>query len=78
MENRTALVTGGSTGIGRAICESFLDRGYQVVNLSRRGLEIDNDRLHNLSVDLTDVEATKAAATKAAAEFNITTLVLGR
>ena len=28
--NKLALVTGGSRGIGRAICQRFLDDGYQV------------------------------------------------
>lgn len=75
MEHKTALVTGGSTGIGRAICEYFLAHDYQVVNLSRRELEIDDDRLHNIAVDLSDVAATKAAAAQAAENFQITTLV---
>lgn len=75
MDNKTALVTGGSTGIGKAICEYFLNDGYQVINLSRRALEIDNDRLHNISVDLADIEATKAAAAQAAESFKITTIV---
>jgi len=75
MTNNTALVTGGSTGIGRAICERFLDQGYRVVNLARRALAIDHDRLHNIAVDLADVAATREAAQQAAAQFNITTLV---
>jgi len=75
MTNKTALVTGGSTGIGRAICECFLEQGYQVVNLARRALELDHDQLHNISVDLSDVESTRSAAQEAAEKFNISTLV---
>ena len=31
---RTAIVTGGSTGIGHTICEQLLAAGYTVVNIS--------------------------------------------
>ncbi|MBT6586751.1 MAG: SDR family NAD(P)-dependent oxidoreductase, partial [Gammaproteobacteria bacterium] len=36
MRERTALVTGGSTGIGESICKHFLEAGYTVLNLARR------------------------------------------
>jgi len=75
MEHRTAVVTGGSTGIGRAICEHFLAHDYHVINLSRRSLSLKDKRLHNIAVDLADIDATQAAATRAAGEFQITTLV---
>ena len=34
-ENRTAIVTGASSGIGRAICEQLLQDHWQVVGLAR-------------------------------------------
>ncbi|MCV6620439.1 MAG: SDR family oxidoreductase [Cellvibrionaceae bacterium] len=73
------LVTGGSTGIGASICADFLEQGMQVINLARRPLELENpawqERLHNIAVDLTDREATKAVAEQVAEQFNVTRFV---
>ena len=41
MRERTALVTGGSTGIGESICKHFLNAGYTVLNLARRSAVIE-------------------------------------
>ena len=35
-----AAVTGGSAGIGKAICEDLLARGCEVISLSRRPADI--------------------------------------
>jgi 3-oxoacyl-[acyl-carrier protein] reductase len=55
-----AIVTGGSTGIGAAICTHMLDAGYHVVSLSRR--EPADPRCEHVEVDLLDVTATIEAA----------------
>jgi len=34
--NRTALVTGAAGGIGQAICEVFIEAGYEVIGVDRR------------------------------------------
>lgn len=38
MTQPTALVTGGSSGIGFALCESLLEEGWRVITLSRQSL----------------------------------------
>ena len=49
---RTAVVTGASSGIGWAVCEMLLERGWRVYGLSRRGTGPDG--ITGLSVRLTD------------------------
>jgi NAD(P)-dependent dehydrogenase (short-subunit alcohol dehydrogenase family) len=75
VSEKTALVTGGSAGIGRSICEHLLDDGYTVINLSRRASENSHDRLVDYPVDLADVDATRAAIDELAGEHRITTVV---
>lgn len=69
-----ALVTGGSAGIGLAICQAFLAAGYGVVSLDRQPSPIVHDRLRAVTVDLADEAATAAAAREATRE-PVTTLV---
>ena len=61
MTPKVAAVTGGSAGIGKAICEDLLAQGYEVVSLARRKAEIDHPKLHSLEVDLSDRAATGEA-----------------
>jgi NAD(P)-dependent dehydrogenase (short-subunit alcohol dehydrogenase family) len=72
---RVAVVTGGSAGIGRAICEQLLADGLVVVSLARRACPIEHPKLHSVEVDLLDRAATAAAANEIAARFAVTTVV---
>ena len=72
---RTALVTGSSTGIGKVLCEQLLQQGYQVVAMARRDTGIKHPQLHSVCVDLADRAATAQAAAEVAQRFAITTLV---
>ena len=70
---RVAVVTGGSAGIGLAICQDLLDRGYEVVSLARRACTID--RVHSIEVDLMDRAATATAAAEIVRRFEVSVLV---
>lgn len=72
---KVAAVTGGSAGIGKAICEDLLAKGYEVVSLSRRATEIAHPRLHSIEVDLADRAATAQAAAELVRRFDVTTVV---
>lgn len=72
---RVAAVTGGSAGIGRAICEDLLEGGYEVVSLARRRCDIEHPKLHSIEVDLTDRAATAQAVLELAQAFAVTTVV---
>lgn len=73
--NKVAAVTGGSTGIGKVICEQLLEQGYEVVSLSRRRTEIDHPRLHSVEVDLSDRAATAEAVQAVVRQHEVTTVV---
>jgi 3-oxoacyl-[acyl-carrier protein] reductase len=68
-----AMVTGGSTGIGAAICTQMLNAGYHVVSLSRR--EPADPRCEHMEVDLLDPAATVQAAQEIADRHAITHVV---
>jgi NAD(P)-dependent dehydrogenase (short-subunit alcohol dehydrogenase family) len=74
-EQKVAVVTGGSAGIGKSICQHMLADGYTVLNLSLLPSDDRNDLLVDIPVDLADMEATRSAITKLAARYAITTLV---
>ena len=72
---RHALVTGGSTGIGKSICEHLLDSGYGVINVSWRPSPVEHEHLHNFCADLSDPQQTRDVAKRIAAEHTVTDVV---
>ncbi|MGH7154785.1 MAG: SDR family NAD(P)-dependent oxidoreductase [Acetobacteraceae bacterium] len=71
---KAALVTGGSAGIGRAICCHLLASGYEVVSLDRNPGITSDPRVRTITVDLTDEQATATAAQQATAR-PVTTVI---
>jgi 3-oxoacyl-[acyl-carrier protein] reductase len=70
-----AIVTGGSAGIGKVICEDLLAKGYEVISLARRASEIAHPKMHSVEVDLMDRAATAQAIGDIVARFEVNTVV---
>jgi 3-oxoacyl-[acyl-carrier protein] reductase len=72
----SVLVSGGSRGLGRGICEDLLAAGHQVATFSRGESDFTReaaskhgDRFFYRSIDGTDFAATRAFAREAAQRF---------
>jgi NAD(P)-dependent dehydrogenase (short-subunit alcohol dehydrogenase family) len=61
MNNRIAVVTGTSSGIGAATARLLLERGWTVRGVARRPAAIDHPRYTHASIDLADVRGLAAA-----------------
>jgi 3-oxoacyl-[acyl-carrier protein] reductase len=73
-ESYTALVTGGSRGLGAEICRHLSRAGYRVVSLSRRRAP-EALAVESIEADLLDVAATQAAAAEIARRYAITHVI---
>ena len=54
-----AVITGGTSGIGRATALCLRDAGYDVYELSRREQGVEG--LHHIRCDITDEDQVRAA-----------------
>jgi 3-oxoacyl-[acyl-carrier protein] reductase len=75
MPERVCLVTGGSAGIGEALCRSLLAEEARVINFDIQPPRVEHERLHFHQVDLTDTLATRNAAEAVTNQYAITELV---
>ncbi len=63
----TAIITGASAGIGSATAELFIERGYRVINLSRRPCQVSG--VTNVSCDLANEDRINAVTRELVAEI---------
>lgn len=71
----TAIVTGGSAGIGRAIAQRLLDQGREVVSLDVQPSGLAHRKLRHVHVDLTDAEETRRVAADVARDHAVTAVI---
>jgi 3-oxoacyl-[acyl-carrier protein] reductase len=53
-EQRAILVTGSSRGIGRYLCETWLERGWRVYGCSRGESDLKHPEYHHFSLSVSD------------------------
>lgn len=70
-----AIVTGGSGGIGAAICRAMIADGYEVISVAHEAPDWEHERLRVAVVDLMDPDSTAHVAADLAARFEVTHLV---
>ena len=70
---KTAVVVGGSSGIGYETCLRLSNRGWNVVNISRTPCKVT--KVTNITADVADAKAFDGAIKKAAAKGEISALI---
>ncbi len=71
----TAVLTGGSAGIGAAIRRDLLTAGYQVINLDKDACDQSHPALQTIHIDVSDLDQVHTTAAKIAAKHQVTTLI---
>lgn len=74
MTDNTILITGGGSGIGRALAEAFHKLGNQVIIAGRSSEKLDettgaNPGIKSFNVDMASLESIKSLASQVTAQF---------
>ena len=75
MTEYTALITGGSKGIGADLAARLLERDYTVISMARHKPGASHGNLHSVEVDLLDAGAVAKAAAEVARKHQVTHLI---
>ncbi|WP_420413959.1 SDR family oxidoreductase [Roseibium sp.] len=75
MTDYTAVITGGSKGIGLDLAERMLDQGYTVISIARGKSPDAPSELIQMSADLLDAEAVAETAREIADAHEVTHFV---
>jgi uncharacterized oxidoreductase len=81
INGNTIVITGGGSGIGRGLAESFAARGNRVIVAGRRKEALEevtraNKEIHAMTLDVDDPESIEAFAGRVAAEFPATNVLI--
>ena len=68
----TAIVTGASAGIGRAVAQRLVERGEEVISLDVQPTDL---KVRHYQVDMTDAAATQQVAAEIGKAFSVSTLI---
>ena len=69
VKQAVCIVTGGSFGIGQAVCEKFLAEGYQVINLDIQPNTELSDKIQWLECNVSKVTQVEAAINKVVGQY---------
>ncbi len=68
--NKTWIIFGASSGIGKESAIQLLERGYNVIAVARRLLDYNHENLLALSADIVDIEAINKAIKEGLEHFS--------
>lgn len=75
MTDYTAVITGGSKGIGGDLARKMLERGYRVISVAIDAPDFTHERFEHINADLFDPQAAKDVAADIAGRHEITHLI---
>ncbi|MDF3416451.1 SDR family oxidoreductase [Sulfitobacter sp. M57] len=75
MTTYTAVITGGSKGIGADLAHRLLERGYRVVSIARNTADWSAEGCEHIQADLLDPASVAAVAADIAARYEVTHLI---